>query len=73
LYVFAVSDLARVMVVSGTTRRLRLSHVAAWTSGAAEVIQHNTTARNRRDILPMRSAEPADRLSLMAFISDASD
>jgi hypothetical protein len=73
LYVSAVSDLARVIVVSGRTRWLRLSHVAAWASGAAKMIEDNTTARNCSDILRTRSAEPADRFDCMAFISEASD
>jgi hypothetical protein len=74
LYVSAVSDLARVIVVSGRTRWLRLSHVVAWASGAAKMIDDdNTTARNRSDILRTRIPEPADRFNCIAFISEFSD
>jgi hypothetical protein len=62
-----------LMMVSCRTRWLRLSHVAAWASGAAKMIEDNITARNSSDILRTRSAEPADRFNCMAFISEVSD
>ena len=40
-------------------------------SGADKMIEDNTTARNRSDVLRTRSAEPADRFNCMAFISEA--
>jgi hypothetical protein len=66
LYVSAVSDFAKVIVVSGNLRLVRLSHVAAFANDA-EKMQYNKTRRLLHNV----REKPASELNIIIIQSSS--